>query len=155
MRTLCFSLLLIALSVLPWNAECRIGETVDECKARYGSPEEVKKDSMLFLKNGMYVSVHFTGGKVDEISYYKKDPKDPKKSVCPTDAEAEILLRANAQNTIWEFKVAHLHDTLWGNKEEGLSAFRTQHSLTISVSDPIAYKAHHGKKAAARRLEGF
>jgi hypothetical protein len=155
MKTLFCRLLLVTLLMLPWSAQSRIGETLDECTERYGSPVEVKKNAMLFLKNGIYVSVHFADRKVDEISYYKKDPKDSKKSVSPTDAETEILLQANAQNSIWEFKVAHLHDTLWGNKEEGLSAFHTQQALTISISDPIAYNAHHGKKTAARRLERF
>jgi hypothetical protein len=93
-----FILLLSALLLLPWNAQCRIAETLDKCKARYGNPVEAKKDAALFLKSGLYVSAHFADGKVDEISYYKKSPKDPKESVCPTDSEAEILLRANAQD---------------------------------------------------------
>jgi hypothetical protein len=66
------------LLVLPWNAQCRIGETLGECKARYGNPMEVKKDTALFLKNGMYIYVHFAARKVDEISYYKRDPEDSK-----------------------------------------------------------------------------
>lgn len=150
-----FILLLTALLALPWKAQCRIGETLDECKARYGNPVELKKDAALFLKNGMYVSAHFADEKVDEISYYRKSPKDPKKSVCPTDAEAEILLRANAQDTPWEIEFAHSRDVLWRNEKKGLSAFRTQRALTISISDPMAYKAYHERKAAARDLEGF
>jgi hypothetical protein len=154
-KTLFCGLLLITVLILPWSAQSRIGETLNECEARYGNPLEVKRDAALFLKNGMYVSVHFASGKVDEIAYYKKDSKDSKKSVCPTDAEVRILLRANAQDTLWEFEVAHRHDALWRNKEKGLSAFRNQQALTISVSDPIAYQAQHEQKAAARRLEGF
>ena len=150
-----FILVLTALLALPWNAQCRIGETLDECKARYGSPVEVKKDAALFLKNGMYVSAHFADGKVVEISYYKKSPKNPKKSVCPTDTEAEILLRANAHDTPWELEFAHGGDVLRRNEKKGLSAFRTQRALTISISDPMAYKAYHERKAAARDLEGF
>jgi hypothetical protein len=155
MKTLLFGLLSIALLVLPRIAQCRIGETLQECETRYGKPVEVKKDAALFLKNGMNVSVHFTGGNVDEISYYKKDPKNPKKSVSPTDAETNILLRANSQDSFWDFEVTHRHDTLWRNTEKGLSAFRTPQALTIRVSDPAAYKAHREQRAAASRLEGF
>jgi hypothetical protein len=154
-QTLLFGLLLTALLVLPWNAQCRIGETLDECKARYGNPVEAKKDTALFLKNAIYVSVHFADGRVDEISYSKRDPKDSKKSVRPSDAEVNILLRANAPDTSWEVEVAHRHDVLWKNKQKGLSAFRTQNALTISIFDPIAYKAYHERKAATRELEGF
>lgn len=96
MKRLLFGLLTIALLVLPRIGQCRIGEILRECETRYGKPVEVKKDAALFLKNGMNVSVHFANGKVDEISYYKKDRKNPKKSVSPTDAETNILLRANS-----------------------------------------------------------
>jgi hypothetical protein len=155
MKTLFFGLFLMTLFVLPRIAQCRLGETLEECKARYGKPVEVKKDAALFLKNGMTVSVHFTGGKVDEISYYRRDSKDSRKSVSPTEAEVNILLRANAQDTSWELELAHRHDALWRSKEKGLSAFRTPQSLTISIADPAAYRAYHEQKTAARDLEGF
>jgi hypothetical protein len=67
-------LLFIALLALPGNARGRIGETLDECKARYGRPVSIQKDAALFLKNGLTVSVHFIAGKVDQIIYYKRDP---------------------------------------------------------------------------------
>ena len=83
MKRLLFGLLLVALLALPRNTQCRIGETLLECETRYGKPVEIKKDTALFLKNGMTVSVHFFGGKVDQITYYKTDPKDPKKNNLP------------------------------------------------------------------------
>ena len=44
---------------------------------------EIKKDTALFFKNGMTVSAHFVDGKVDQITYYRIDPKDPKKNNLP------------------------------------------------------------------------
>ena len=67
MKTLLFGLLLLTLLALPRNTQCRIGETLGECKTRYGNPVEIKKDTALFMRNGMTVSVHFIDGKVDEI----------------------------------------------------------------------------------------
>ena len=116
---------------------------------------EIKKDAVLFFKNGMTVSVHFTDGKVDEIRYYKTNPKNSKKTICPSDAEMNILLLANAQDTSWELELAQGRDALWSNREKGLSAFRNAQALTISVADPAAYKAFHERKTAARELEGF
>jgi hypothetical protein len=55
---------------------------------------EIKKDTALFFKSGMTVSAHFIDGKVDEIRYYKTDLKDSKKTICPSDAEVDILLQA-------------------------------------------------------------
>ena len=98
---------------------------------------------------------HFIDGRVDEIRYYKVNPKDSKKTSCPSEAEVNILLRANAQDTTWEVELAQLGDTLWRNREKGLSAFRTPRALTISIADPAAYKAFHERKTAARDLEAF
>ena len=155
MKTLLFGLLLITLLASPRTTQCRIGETLEECKTRYGNPAEIKKDTALFSKNGMTVSVHFIDGRVDAIRYYKVNPKDSKKTICPSEAEANILLRANAQDTTWELELAQRGDALWRNKEKGLSAFRTPQALTISIADPAAYKAFHERKTAARDLEAF
>ena len=143
------------LLALPWNAQGRIGETLDECKVRYGNPIKEKGATALFFKNFTYVSAHFAEGSVDEISYYKKDPKYSKKSVSPSDAEVSILLRANAPDTAWEFEGAHQRDAWWINKDKGLSAFRSRYALTISVSNPAAYKGYHERKTAGKNLEGF
>jgi hypothetical protein len=45
MKTLLFGFLLITLLALPRNTQCRIGETLEESKARYGKPVEIKKDT--------------------------------------------------------------------------------------------------------------
>ena len=136
MKTLLFGLLLITLLALPRNTQCRIGETLEECKTRYGKPVEIKKDTALFFKNGMTVSAHFIDGKVDQITYYKTDPKDSKKTICPSDAEVDILLQANAQDGPWKMELARRNHAMWWNKERGLSAFRTPQELVISIHDP-------------------
>ena len=148
-------LLFIALLALPRNARGRIGETLDECKARYGTPVSIQKDAALFLKNGLTVSVHFIAGKVDQIIYYKKDPLSSKKSASPSEAETMILLQANAQDTPWELGLSQHHSELWWNKGKGLSGLRTLQALTISIDDPAAYKAYHERGSAKKNLEGF
>jgi hypothetical protein len=155
MKTLLFGLLLITLLALPRNTQCRIGETLEECKTRYGKPVEIKKDTALFFKSGMTVSVHFIDGKVVEIRYYKTDPKDSKKTICPSDAEVEILLQANAQDGPWKMELARRNHAIWWNEERGLSASRTPQELVISIHHPDTYKAYQERKAAVRNLEGF
>jgi hypothetical protein len=155
MKTLFFGLLLITLLALPRNTQCRIGETLEECKTRYGKPVEIKKDTALFFKNGMTVSAHFIDGKVDQITYYKTDPKDSKKTICPTDAEVDILLQANAQDGPWKMELARRNHAMWWNKERGLSAIRTPQELVIGIHHPDTYKAYQERKAAVRNLEGF
>jgi hypothetical protein len=70
----------VALLALPQNTQCRIGGKLEECKKGYGEPVETKKDTALFIKNGMTVSAHFVDGKVDQITYSRTDPKDSKKN---------------------------------------------------------------------------
>ena len=155
MKRLLFGLLLVALLALPRSTQCRIGETLEQCKTRYGKPAEIKKDTALFFKNGMTVSAHFVDGKVDQITYYRRDPKDSKKTICPSDAEIEILLLANAHDGSWKMELAHRGHAIWWNKERGLSASRTPQELVISIHHPDTYKAYEERKAAIRNLEGF
>ena len=139
----------------PGNTQCRIGETLEECKTRYGEPVEIKKDTALFIKNGMTVSAHFVDGKVDQITYYSIDPKDSKKTICPSNAEVDILLQASARGGSWKMELARRNHAIWWNKERGLSAARTPQELVISIHQPDTYKAYEERKAAIRKLEGF
>src|SRR6516165_12258038 len=118
MKRLSFGLLLVALLALPQNTQCRIGETLEECKTRYGEPVEIKKDTALFIKNGMTVSAHFIDGKVDQITYYSIDPKDSKKTICPTNAEVDILLQANARGGSWKLDLLSGITRFGGTKRE-------------------------------------
>jgi hypothetical protein len=99
--------------------------------------------------------VYLLKGKVDEISYYRNSTKDSKKTAPLTDAEVQVLLSANAQNSKWELQGTYWHHALWINREHGLAAFRTELALTISISDPAVFQAYHERKAAAKTLEGF
>jgi hypothetical protein len=155
MNTLLLGLLLTTLLALPRNAQCRIGETLEECKTRYGKPVEIKKDTALFFKNGITVSAHFVDGKVDQITYYRTDPKDSKNTICPSDAEVDLLLLANAHGGSWKMELAHRNHAIWWSKERGLSASRTPQELVISIHHPDTYKAYEERKAAVRNLEGF
>ena len=155
MKTLLVGLLPITLLAFPRNSQCRIGETLEECKTRYGKPVEIKKDTALFFKNGMSVFAHFIDGTVDQITYYRTDPKDTKKKICPSDAEVEILLQANAQNGPWKMELARRNHAIWWNKDRGLAASRTPQELVISIHHPDTYKAYHERKVALKNLEGF
>jgi hypothetical protein len=73
-------MLWIALYMSPATAHCRIGETLDQCKTRYGDPINVLESTALFSKSGILVSTHFGKGKVDEISYYRTSVKNQKKT---------------------------------------------------------------------------
>jgi hypothetical protein len=143
------------LFMSPGAAHCRIGETLDECKARYGDPITVLDNSALFSKAGIFVLTHFGKRQVDEISYYRTSVKNSKRHVCPSDAEVQFLLKANAPNSKWELQGSYWQHALWVNREHGLFASRTKRALTIAISDPAVFQGYHERKAAAKALEGF
>lgn len=76
--------LFLFLSCLP--AFSRIGETVEECKNRYGAPVGALKEEVRFKKNGLDVFVMFHQGKAASVRF----------SGSISIAMAQELLKANA-----------------------------------------------------------
>jgi hypothetical protein len=128
------------------------GKLWTSVKARYRNLIKLEENTALFSKQGIYVSIHLLKGKVDEISYYRKYAKESTKNCPPTDAEVQVLLNVNAQHSKWELQGTYWHHALWINRERGLSAFSTERALTISISDPVVFRARHERNAAATRL---
>ncbi|MBE7497111.1 MAG: hypothetical protein HS117_19390 [Verrucomicrobiaceae bacterium] len=67
--------LLITLMLLCGLAHARLGETLEQCKARYGEP--TSKDAatavVYFEKSGVIIAAHFVAGKVDCVRMARVD----------------------------------------------------------------------------------
>jgi neutral trehalase len=55
------------------NLSARIGETLEQCKNRYGEIIEKKENTYVFNKNGFNVGVRLINNKVEFISFNKED----------------------------------------------------------------------------------
>ena len=91
-----------------------------------------------------------------QITYYKTDPKDSKKTICPSDAEVDILLQANAQDGPWKMELARRNHAIVVEQRKRI--VRVPHSSGAGHKHPpiqTAYKAYQERKAAVRNLEGF
>ncbi len=100
MSGLCFTLLII----LPCQSFARIGDTLEECKARYEPFESFNvKGAYSFIKDGIVIVTFFFDGKVDKIRYVKF--AEGSWEVSPftnlSDNEIQTLLKANGGNRKW------------------------------------------------------
>jgi len=97
-------LLLFLISSLPCFA--RLGETEDQCIARYGLPTYLMNDcgrakEESFSKNNFTIDIVFLDGKSVEELYWH--PRDSDGGVCNvSDAEASELLADNAAGGTWK-----------------------------------------------------
>jgi hypothetical protein len=94
-------LLILAAMALALPAHARLGETEDQCIARYGAPTSPAVDNndngvptheMFFQKDGYAITVNFLNGKAGTVQFWKKD-------ISHDDINA--LLEANAQGGTW------------------------------------------------------
>lgn len=89
---------------LPSVSTARIGETLQQCIARYGQPDSGPEESVVhpkatdcaFIKNGLDVSVVFYQGKAVDIMFRKVDGS----SFNPS--EIDELLKANGGGSMWK-----------------------------------------------------
>lgn len=87
-------------------AEARIGETFEECTARYGRHVRISNDGLVHVfESGRFrIFVEFNGGKADEV-IYKKIPPDKDYVGAPLQLstnEIHTLLKNNFGGTPWE-----------------------------------------------------
>jgi hypothetical protein len=114
MKQILVALLLIA----PSAAFARIGETLDDCRARYGAETFTDTNGVsVFHKNGLMVIARFSSNRVAQITYGMLDdsPVSPEK--------AQALLRLNA-NEDWQREESH---------HEGMTQWRAPHAHLVAA----------------------
>ena len=82
----------ISLFILSSPSFARIGETIEECKSRYGKPTQIKGDQIDFKKGGIDITVNFFEGKAIIIKYSGRI----------TSGMAEELQKANGGDRQWK-----------------------------------------------------
>lgn len=113
---------IIILLMLCISAKARLGETPQQCLARYGNATgmDEKKTTFFFEKNGVDVHVTFDGGKCVKISL-SKQARDGLLRRDFDEQEVLILLMANSDGQTWE-KSSGLVDDVWVTNTRDLCA---------------------------------
>jgi hypothetical protein len=61
--------LVLLLLVFPASVDGRVGETLEQCRVRYGQEIATNGESFVLLKNGFTVTVWLTSNRVETIGY--------------------------------------------------------------------------------------
>jgi len=77
-------------------ASARIGETLEQCTARYGEPLTCIGEMVLFRKNGLDTTVFFSQGKVECVAFRKVETDVAGRRIEIPGGERAVLLSENS-----------------------------------------------------------
>ncbi len=120
----------------------RIGETEEECAARYGEPtKKLPNNSFLYQKSDLNIFIIFFNGKADAIAYSKIA-----KGQQLSENEIETLLESNSGGVPWQKRAVISMNRTWGTENgELLANYDTvEHLLMIATKDYFANRAPKG-----------
>ena len=91
-----FFVVLTALIIVTTSARARIGETFDECKSRYGQPDQLAPDQFKFNRSSIAIIVRIRNGRSVQEDFV------PESGGTLTDNDVSQLLQENAEGSTWE-----------------------------------------------------
>jgi len=155
-----FSILLLLLFSTP-SVYGRIGETPQQCKARYGDPVhlDAKTKNAGFIKAGFNISATFKGdGGVCSIIYIEKSKKDILgTSEEISDIELKTFLKANGGGSEWRETEGAWTAITWITKDGLITAQydKLEHELIIITMKCMSQINKERKEAEKENLDEF
>jgi hypothetical protein len=131
----------------------RIGETEQECAARYGEPTKtLPNNSLLYEKSDLNIFIIFFNGKADAIAYGKIA-----KGQQLSENEIELLLKSNSGGVPWQERAVISMNRNWETENgELLANYNTVgHLLMIATKDYFARQKDKTDAKEGQNLEGF
>jgi hypothetical protein len=131
----------------------RIGETEQECTARYGEPfEKLPNNSVLYRKSDLGLLINFFNGKADSIAY-RKIAKGQQLS----ENEVEILLNNNSGGVPWKKHAVISMNREWLTENGELVATYVTHErlLMVATKDYLARRKAKIEAKEVQNLKGF
>jgi hypothetical protein len=150
-------LILTMLAMAAHSASARIGETLEQCIARYGQPVLPLKEGgpAIFVKSNVAICVTFYQGRADMLVFWKRNDTGQKGPL--SDGEVSLLMNANAGGHSWQ-KADNGGSTIsaWKTDDGKILAalVSPDRSLTISTMDALA-RQHAAGASAPKALTGF
>jgi hypothetical protein len=121
-------LILSAAFCLTLPAYAILGETREQCTARYGKPIETSVNSMTFLHGGYQIIVRYAEKKAVIISYTKEKEEDAAGNrIFISDAEVMTLLKSNGGKQEWKAIERELPEDAWHSADK---KFYAEHLFT-------------------------
>lgn len=144
--------LLLFASLLPSAiAEARLGESFEECVARYGEPVQVIKStkSGIFRKAGITIRIFFNSDGIADALHFKREegPRLEK-------TEARVIAKSNlGESALEDDKRSSL---VWSDESGRVGHFSVL-DATLIVFTPEGGRriVERGEQHAAEKLQGF
>ncbi len=131
-------LLLSVLISLSSPALARIGETREQCEARYGKPVRVDEEyhNTSHEKAGLAVECYFYEGKCERIAFQHIDMGADGKRLPLTELEVKTLMEANSGGGVWEKRLedSESGSVMWAFGDLLTAFFKTRPSSNLSIS---------------------
>jgi hypothetical protein len=151
-------LLPLALLLSAHAAFARLNETLEQVSARYGTrvvqpkaANSLISDCGLYRKSSFNILIEFMNGKVCSLTFTKTD------TTPITEAEIDILLKANAENSAWKRRDFSKIDPEWVREDKGAFARYkiVSRTLTITTTEYQTALDKLDKQQQQKYLEGF
>ena len=136
----------------------RIGETEQECAARYGEPiKKFPDNSLAYQKSGLAIIISFFNGKADSVVYRKIATNALGKGEQLSENEIEILLNNNSDGVPWKKLLAISMNRNWETENgEVLATYITfENLLKVGTKDYEAREKAKKDAKESKHLEGF
>ena len=149
---------LSAMVITTSHLFARIGETPQECAARYGQPiKTLQEDMLLYQKGGLGVIVTFYKGKADAIAYRKIAENALGKGDKISDNEIEFLLKSNSGDTPWKKRSVISVNREWESENSNLLAtyIMFENLLMVATQDYLAREKAKKNAQEGKNLDGF
>lgn len=152
-----YAMLLLVVLMSATLANARIGETLEQCRARYGKEIRQANGCFGFIKAGFFIMIQFYEEKADSIVFRKVETNILDIPVEISLNEIQNLLKQNGNGQTWKETNEVLIGSSWAT-EDGkiLAGYKAMDRILIiftldrSLRDIAAKKAREDKK-----LEGF
>jgi hypothetical protein len=148
------TLLILILATIP--ALARIGETPEQCTARYGKPISDDGSVSVYVKAGFIIVAQFHQGKAEMLLVGKQERDILEKSIPMSAAEIKTVLDANANGSDWEL-VGKVIDQEWATKDKLIVAVYKPMDRQLTIATEACLTRSAAEKAAKEKqnLEGF
>ena len=145
----------LVLMIAGSSARARLGETFEECKARYGDPVKVFQAGPVFIKGDFQIQIAFYDGKAGLIVFMKASGLAGVHEPL-SDTEIATLMRANGSKSPWkQEKDSPPGGRGWVTEDGLLFAMYEKNQLWIGTK---AGMTRYFRDAAAKekmKMEGF
>jgi hypothetical protein len=150
--------IILLLFLLPCIASARIGETIAECRIRYGKEVKASSETRLWFKKGDFlVEIDFLDGKASMLMINRlKDENGLDLSITPRQIDA--LLKSNAGNSVWKKTSEKFGGKIdWITEDGKILAFSNEQygTLIIITAEQKAANEKARDEKEAKEIGGF